>query len=118
MSTKPKTLDVTIMGRSYKVACAEDEREGLLAAVAHLDEKMSGIKAAGKVAGAERIAVMAALNIAHEMLQNRSSHARASGFDIDALKRRMASMQALLEDRKSTRLNSSHIQKSRMPSSA
>lgn len=98
MSTKPKTLDVTIMGRNYKVACADDEREGLLAAVAHLDEKMSEIKAGGKVASAERIAVMAALNIAHEMLQYRSSNALASGFDIDALKRRMASMQALLDE--------------------
>ena len=62
MSTKPKTLDVTIMGRNYKVACADEEREGLLAAVTHLDDKMNEIKAIGKVASAERIAVMAALN--------------------------------------------------------
>jgi cell division protein ZapA len=98
MSTKPKTLDVTIMGRNYKVACGDDEREGLLAAVAHLDEKMNEIKGAGKVASVERIAVMAALNIADELLQSRSNVARASGFDIDALKRKMNSMQALLDE--------------------
>ena len=78
MSAKPKTLDVTIMGRNYKVACAEEERTGLLAAVAHLDEKMTEIKASGKVASAERIAVMAALNIAHELLQLREAKS-ASG---------------------------------------
>lgn len=98
MSTKSKTLDVTIMGRNYKVACGDEERESLLAAVAHLDEKMSEIKGAGKIASVERIAVMAALNIAHELLQSRISSTRAGGFDIDALKRKMNSMQALLDE--------------------
>ena len=98
MSTKPKTIDVTIMGRNYKVAGADNEREGLLAAVAHLDQKMNEIKANGKVASAERIAVMAALNIAHELLQLREGKPAASGVDIDGLKRRMNSMQALLDE--------------------
>ncbi|MBK5104541.1 MAG: cell division protein ZapA, partial [Burkholderiales bacterium] len=63
MSTKAKTLDVTIMGRNYRVTCADDEREALLAAVAYVDQKMTEIKTASKVAGTERIAVMTALNI-------------------------------------------------------
>ncbi len=94
MSPKPKTLDVAIMGRTYKVACADDEREALLSAVAYLDRKMNEIKNAGKVASAERIAVMAALNIAHELLTSRNS---ASGFDIEGLRRRMAAMEATLD---------------------
>jgi cell division protein ZapA len=98
MSTKTKTLDVTIMGRSYKVACADDEREGLLAAVAHLDGKMGEIKTGGKVASAERIAVMAALNIAHELLQLRADTPAGDGFDFEGLKRRMNSMQAMLDE--------------------
>lgn len=98
MIAKTKTLDVAIMGRSYKVACADDEREGLLAAVSYLDGKMNDIKAAGKVASAERIAVMAALNIAHELLESRSGKAAQAGFDLDALKRRINSMQALLDE--------------------
>ena len=56
MSTTPKSLDVTIMGRSYKVACEDQERAELLEAVAYLDRKMSEIKSAGKVASIERIA--------------------------------------------------------------
>ena len=94
MSTKQKTLDVSIMGRTYKVACADDERDALLAAVEYLDRKMSEIKSTGKVASAERIAVMAALNITHELLSCRESGA---GFDIEALKRRMNLMKATLD---------------------
>ena len=93
MSTKPKTLDVSIMGRSYRVTCADDEREALLAAVAYVDKKMTEIKAASKVAGTERIAVMASLNIANELL----SIKLGGGFDIAELKRRMNSVQSKLD---------------------
>ena len=94
MSSKSKTLDVSIMGHTYKVACSDEEREALLSAVAYLDRKMSEIKSAGKVASSERIAVMAALNITHELLTAKNN---ASGFDIEALKRRMAAMEATLD---------------------
>ena len=94
MNQKSKTLDVTIMGRTYKVACSDEERNALLSAVAYLDRKMTEIKSAGRVASAERIAVMAALNIAHELLSSRNNE---SGFDIEGLKRRMAAMEATLD---------------------
>jgi len=94
MNQKSKTLDVTIMGRTYKVACSDEERNALLSAVAYLDRKMSEIKSAGRVASAERIAVMAALNITHELLSSRNN---ASGFDIEGLRRRMAAMEATLD---------------------
>ena len=93
MSEKAKTLDVNIMGRNYRVTCADGEREALLAAVAYVDKKMTDIKAASKVAGTERIAVMAALNIAHELL----SVNLGGGFDIAELKRRMNSVQSKLD---------------------
>ena len=93
MSTKPKTLDVSIMGRNYRVTCADDEREALLAAVAYVDQKMTEIKTASKVAGTERIAVMTALNIANELLSIKIG----SGFDIAELRRRMNSMQSKLD---------------------
>lgn len=94
MNQKSKTLDVTIMGRTYKVACSDEERNALLSAVAYLDRKMTEIKTAGRVASAERIAVMAALNIAHELLSSRNN---ASGFDMEGLRRRMAAMEATLD---------------------
>lgn len=61
------TLDVTLLGREYRVACPAEEREGLLAAVAYVDAKMTEIAAKTKSNG-ERLAVMTALNIAHELL--------------------------------------------------
>jgi cell division protein ZapA len=93
MSDKKGVLDVTILGRSYKVSCSDDEREELLEAVSYLDGKMHQIKASGKVGGTERIAVMAALNIAHEYLTAKTP----GGFDIATLKRRIDAMQATLE---------------------
>lgn len=93
MNEKTKALDVSIMGRNYRVTCADEEREALLAAVAYVDKKMTEIKAASKVAGTERIAVMAALNIANELLSIKIG----SGFDIAELKRRMNSVQSKLD---------------------
>jgi cell division protein ZapA len=88
-----KTLEVTLLGRSYRVACSDAEREALLQAVAYLEGKMNEIKQAGKVAGTERIAVMAALNVAHELLSTRLGE----GFDIGEAKRRISSIEARLE---------------------
>ena len=68
MSAEPNFLDVNIMGREYRVACTPDEREALLAAVDLVDNKMREIAQRTKSTIAERVAVMAALNIAHEHL--------------------------------------------------
>jgi cell division protein ZapA len=88
-----KTIEVTLLGRSYRVACSDAEREALLQAVAYLEGKMNEIKASGKVAGTERIAVMAALNVAHELLSMRLGE----GFDMGEAKRRISSIEARLE---------------------
>ena len=97
MNDKTRAVDITIMGRSYKVTCSEEEREPLLLAVAYLDEKMNEIKASGRVGSVERVAVMAALNIAHELLSAKTSPTQVDGFDTAALKRRMISMQTALD---------------------
>ncbi|HWQ38981.1 MAG TPA: cell division protein ZapA [Burkholderiales bacterium] len=93
MSKQASGLDVTILGRQFRVSCTEEEKKDLLKAVAYLDQKMREIRDSGKVIGMERIAIMAALNIAHELLSTRVDGA----FDIAELKRRMASMQAAID---------------------
>lgn len=90
---KVQTLDITILDRELRVACPEDERAELLDAVAYLDKKMREIRDAGKVASVERIAIMAALNIAHELLTTRLG----TGFDMSEFKRRINSMQATID---------------------
>ena len=94
-AAKPaKHLDVTILDRQYRVACPDEEREELMASVAYLDRKMREIKETGKIAGADRVAVMAALNITHELLSAKTG----AGFDLGEYKRRMQSMNSLVDD--------------------
>lgn len=66
-------LTVVLLDREYRVACAPDEQEQLLSAARYLNDHMREIRDHGKVVGMERIAVMAALNVAHELLQLRTA---------------------------------------------
>ncbi|HZF23118.1 MAG TPA: cell division protein ZapA [Burkholderiales bacterium] len=93
MSKEARGLDVNIMGREFRVSCTEEERRDLLKAVDYLNDKMREIRDTGKVIGVERIAIMAALNISHEFL---STHMNG-GFDVGEFKRRMLSMQAIID---------------------
>jgi len=92
MSADPKALQINVMGREFRVACPENEQKELLEAVDYLNKKMDEIRDGGKVVGVERIAIMAALNIAHELLST-----KIGGFDMAALKRRMQSMETTLD---------------------
>jgi len=94
MAESAKTIEISILGRNYKIACEEGERDALLEAVAYLDAKMGEIKKAGKVSGTDRIAVMAALNISHEFLSTKLG----SGFDIGQAKRRISVIEAKLDE--------------------
>jgi cell division protein ZapA len=101
VSAEEKFLDVNILGREYRVACPPGEREALEAAVGFVDERMNDIAAKSKTATPERVAVMAALNIAHELLEARARdnapQIGPDGFDMTEAKRRMASMRIALD---------------------
>lgn len=78
MSTAPSIpVDITILDKEYRVACPPNEREALERAARFLDGKMREIRHTGKVIGNDRVAVMAALNITHELLQLRATRAPA-----------------------------------------
>jgi cell division protein ZapA len=91
MTAKP--IDIEILGREFTVSCTDEERQGLLDAVGYLDSKMREIRDAGKIVGVERIAIMAALNITHELLNTKSG-----GVDVGDIKRRMYNMQNQIEE--------------------
>ena len=93
MNSATKTIDIKILDRELRVACPEDERDELLDAVAYLDKKMREIRDAGKIVSVERIALMAALNITHELLSVKVGR----GFDLADFKRRMNTMQAAID---------------------
>lgn len=62
-----KQVEVTILGQSYLLGCPEGGESSLLEAVADVDREMSAIRDAGKVKARERIAVLAALNLAYQL---------------------------------------------------
>ena len=61
-------ITIHILDKEYMIACTEDERHDLQRSADYLDTKMRGIRDSGKIIGTDRIAVMAALNISHELL--------------------------------------------------
>ena len=63
------TVTVSILDKEYQVACPEDQQAELVVSAKYLDKQMRSIRDTGKVIGLERIAVMAALNISYELLQ-------------------------------------------------
>ena len=94
MSNATKTLDVKILDRELRIACPEEERGELLDAVAYLDKKMREIHESGKIASVERIALMAALNITHELLGMKVGR----GVDLADFTRRMNAMQTAIDE--------------------
>ncbi len=78
MNNESKTLDVMIMGKTYRVTCAPDEEKDLLAAVDFVDNRMTEIREGGRTMAIERLAVMTALNIAHELISSKSGKGVAS----------------------------------------
>jgi cell division protein ZapA len=83
-----KGVDVNIMGRDFTVSCTDDERPGLMDAVNFLDKKMRDIRDSGKIVGLERIAIMTALNLSHELLNSKNGKV-----DVGDFKRRITQMQ-------------------------
>ena len=93
MSREAPGMDVTILGRQFRVACTEDEQQELRKAVSYLDGKMREIRDGGKVIGVERIAIMAALNMAHELMS-----VRVDGVDLGEVRRRMSEMRTMIDE--------------------
>ena len=73
-----KQLEVHIMQQSYMLGCPEGQEERLMAAVKHVDEAMCGIRDTGKIRGRERIAVLAALNMAFDLLDLKTQNTELS----------------------------------------
>lgn len=93
MTEKAEPVVIEILGKEYRIACVDNEKDALLASARYLDEKMGDVRTGGKVIGSEKIAVMAALNIAHELLQQKfHDHERNK-----QLKKRLNGLQGRIE---------------------
>ena len=91
---KSGAVTISLLGREFRVGCPEGEEKQLAASVDYLNRKLKEVRDTGKVVGNERIAIMAALNIAHEFMSN-SGKGNAPGDP--TIRRRILAMQETLE---------------------
>jgi len=92
-------VDVTVLERTYSLACAPEEKQALMDAVSFVDQRMSGIKRSGKISGNERIAVMAAIQTALELLAVRDApDGPLGGMALGEFKRKTQRLHDLLDE--------------------
>lgn len=97
--TQPQTVTVQILDKEYPIGCPPQQRANLESAARYVDGKMREIRNSGKVIGADRIAVLAALNIAHELLQHQdSASARAAGNTRERMRELLEKVDRALQD--------------------
>ena len=100
MSDEHTTVSVRILEKEYQVACPDDEVDALTASARYLDRQMAEIRDTGKVFGVDRIAVMAALNIANELLSNKGQAAAVSDFMEDKVQSLAEKVSSALAEQK------------------
>ena len=90
-------IDIKLLGRDYSLACAPSEKETLLAAIAHVDRRMHTSQESGRITGNERIAVMAAIQTAIELLSVRAPDGPLGNIALGDFKGRIESMHQLID---------------------
>lgn len=90
-------IDVSIMGQVYKLACKEGEDRALQEAAAFLDGKMCNIRDQSKIKGTDRIAVMAALSMAADLLSTKSHDGPMSGLSLGEVKQKIQNMNDVID---------------------
>ena len=103
MSMSSRGVNISIVGRDFSVACPEDARDDLMEAARYLDDQMKEIQKTGKIIGAERCAIMAALNITNDLLTLRKETAGQSN-----AQHRLNQLQARIDDVLNEAKNISH----------
>ena len=89
-----ESLTLTIFGRDYRIACSPEERADLVACALYVDAKMNDIRDTGKVMGADRVAVMAALQIAQELFSAKAG----GGASLGEIKRRVRQLNEIADE--------------------
>lgn len=93
MDEEARQVEITLLGREYRVACPAGREGRLLEAAMLLDARMREVQEAGKLLGAEKIAITAALNIAHDFLFSDQS----KGYDLHEARRRIQAIDQRLD---------------------
>ena len=81
MSEDKQNLKVIIADREFTIACTEEESEGVLAAASYLNQQMKLVEKSSNTLGTDRLAIMTALNISHDLLEVRKDIGEGSAVD-------------------------------------
>jgi cell division protein ZapA len=92
-----ETVRANILGREYSLACPPEERATLEAAVAHVGQLAGRIQGAGKLSGNEKIAVMAAIQIAAELMVMKSPSGPLGNLSVGEFKRKIDDINEILD---------------------
>lgn len=98
-----RSISVHILGREYQIACPPEEQERLTECAHYLDQRMSSIRKRGRSMGVERIAIMAALNIVRELLDERAGGGNANSESDNATRKRLRQMELSIDQALSER---------------
>ena len=93
MSGEAVPVNIQILDKEYMVSCPPNEKEALLQAANLLNSRMRQVRDSGKVLGTERMAVMTALNVIHELTRKeheRDQYMESAGEDIRRLEEKLA----------------------------
>jgi len=98
MNSQAVPVTVSVLDQEFRIGCPENEREALIASAAYLDKKMREIKSSGRIMGQDKIAVMAALHISHELLQTKQGMQDPAPQALDQLPVRFKHLQKQVEE--------------------
>ena len=92
--SEANAVTVTVFQKEYKIACPPDAEDELIESATLVDRKMREIREAGRSVGQDRIAIIAAINIAYELLQTQSTHQ----VDTDGVAKELSRLRGQVED--------------------
>lgn len=98
------TVAIHLLGNEYQIACPPDEEQALRASAEQLDKQMREIRDKSQIIGLERVAVMAALNLSHELLQVKESKQAAESGSSEVLQRMNGKLDSALNSLKQLKI--------------
>ncbi|NOR40150.1 MAG: cell division protein ZapA [Gammaproteobacteria bacterium] len=105
MNKESDAVKIHILDKEYLVACPDEEKDSLVASANHLSEKMMEIRESGKVVGIDRIAVMAGLNLAHDVIESGGGNGKNTSTTTSRLKKLNTKIDKTLAKYRQTELN-------------
>ena len=96
MPKDSQAVNVRILDKDYKIACPVGEHKSLLSSAKYVDKQMRDIRKTGKVISMDRVAVMVALNIAHEMLNSQQQMSKIDNDVVEHLQQLQEKIQDTL----------------------